>query len=130
MLLNGFDYATYLKKQLMVGQVDPWRRTDEGKPLLALLVTVEYAMNECKEWSGQDILRSEFLKHLNDHHILVLRDVNEFKNIKEEIRKPVETTPLSPKKRKISDKTRERLLKQLETIKHKTQKGSISENPA
>lgn len=32
-MLDGFDYATYLKKRLLVGQVDPWRRTEKGKPI-------------------------------------------------------------------------------------------------
>jgi hypothetical protein len=106
--LNGFNYATYLKRRLMVGQVDPWRRTDDGKPIYTILVPVETAIKECEEWSGQDISRSEFINYLKLNDILCFRNVEEFKKLKEEL-KEIEEKPLKVRKRQISEEHREKL---------------------
>jgi hypothetical protein len=62
----------------MLGQVDPWRRTDEGQPIYTLLVPVETALDECKEWSKQEITRKEFTDYLKQNDILLFNSVEEF----------------------------------------------------
>lgn len=128
--LRGFDYATYLKRHFLVGQVDPWRRTDEGKPLFALLVQLDYALAECKEWSKQDIGKVEFINYLKLNDILSIKNVDEFKKIKEELKKSKEEEILISKKKEITPERRKKLMLQVEKMnaaKQKVEKDSISE---
>jgi hypothetical protein len=113
-----FDYASFLKRKLMVGQVDPWRRTDEGKPLYVVLVPVDVALKECSEWSNQEITRSEFINYLKLNDILCLRDINEFQKIKEEKKEIVEI-PLKLKKKDISLERREFLRNNMKNVRSK-----------
>jgi hypothetical protein len=107
--LNGFNYAGYLKRRLMVGQVDPWRRTDDGKPIYTILVTVDIAIKECEEWSNQDIGRTEFINYLKLNDILCFRNVDEFKKLKEELKEQIDETPLKLRKRQLSEEHKEKL---------------------
>jgi hypothetical protein len=104
-----FDYASFLKRKLMVGQVDPWRRTDDGKPLYVVLVPVDVALKECSEWSGQEITRTEFINYLKLNDILCFKNVNEFQKIKEDLKEQIDETPLKPRKRQLSEEHKEKL---------------------
>lgn len=104
----GFDFVEYLKKHWLVGQLDPWRRTDDGKPLFALLVPVDTALAECKEWSKIEISRAEFIDYLKLNDVLTFRNVDEFVKIKES-KKKVDETPLKLKKRQLSEDHKEKL---------------------
>lgn len=106
--LYNCDYATYLKRKLMVGQVDPWRKTDDGKPLYTILVPVDTAIKECEEWSGQELGRAEFINYLKLNDILCFRNVDEFKKLKEELKEQADETPLKPK-RTLTEEHKEKL---------------------
>ena len=108
-MLQGFNYVEYLKRHHFIGQIDPWRRHDNGNPVLCLLTAVEPAINECEGWSGQELKRGEFIKYLKDNDIFVFRSVEEFKKYKDE---KIEEK-LEPKKRNISDEHRRNLQKQV-----------------
>lgn len=112
--LYGFNYADYLERHLLVGEVDPWRRTDEGNPLRVLLVTVDVALEECKEWSKQDIGRQELVDYLKLNDILCLRNVEEFSSIKEKLKKGI---PIDEPKKKKKKFTEEQLLKLKERMR-------------
>lgn len=111
-MLNGFDYIEYLKRHGYIGQIDPWRRHDNGDPVLCLLTSVEPALNECEGWSGQELKRGEFVRYLKANDIFVFRSVEEFAKYKEEKIEP----KLEPKKRNISDEHRRNLQKQVQLM--------------
>lgn len=115
-----FDYAQYLKRHLMVGQVDPWRRTDEGKPLYTILVPLDVAIKECSEWSGQEIGRQEFINYLKLNDILCFKNINEFQKIKEELKEEQKEIQLKPK-RTLSEEHKEKLRNSL--------KKAVANNP-
>lgn len=119
-MLNGFDYVEYLKRHSFIGQIDPWRRHDNGDPILCLLVSVETALNECELWSNVDLGRTEFVKYLQSEGIFVFRSVDEFKKYKDE---KIEVK-LEPKKRNMSDDNRRRLQKHAEEMRAKSPNNS------
>lgn len=123
-MLKGFDFVGYLKRHFFIGQIDPWRRHDNGDPVLCLLTSVETALNECEGWSNQEIGRAEFVKELQSEGIFVFRTIEEFKKYRD---KPIEPK-LEPKKRNISDAHRRRLQKHAETIRETKIKGD-TQNP-
>lgn len=102
--LNGFNYADYLKRHLMVGQVDPWRRTEEGKPMYALLVPFQNAYDECLLASKEKISKIEFSNQLKMNDILIFRNTDEFVRIKENLKYPQKETQLKLKKDKTPRK--------------------------
>lgn len=124
-MLKGFDFTGYLKRHFFIGQIDPWRRHDNGDPVLCLLTSVETALNECEGWSGQEITRAEFVKELQSNNIFVFRTIEEFKKYKE---KKIEEK-LEPKKRNISDEQRRRLQKHAQTIRE-TKTKIDAQNPS
>lgn len=128
--LGGFDYATFLKRRFMVGQVDPWRRTDDDKPLFTTLVSVDVAIAECSEWSGQDIDRTRFVNYLKLNDIIPFRNVDEFvalREQREETRKQVKLEKKARRARKlITDEQRKVLSERMAQI-NETRKASISE---
>jgi len=124
--MNGFNYIDYLKRHFMLGQVDPWRKTLEDKPIFTLLVDLNTAIEECKLWSGQEISKQEFVNYLKINDIYLFKNIDEFKEVKE--RKQTATT--SPKtKKSISPERKELLRKQMIEINNKKQeerKGSTA----
>jgi CHASE3 domain sensor protein len=82
--LYSCNYVEYLKRRMMIGPLDPWRRTDDDEPLYALLVSLETAINECKDWSNQDIVRKEFMDYLKINNIWAFKNVDEFVEVKKE----------------------------------------------
>lgn len=113
-MLNGFDYVEYLKRHGYIGQIDPWRRHDNGDPVLCLLTSVEPALQECISWSGQEMTRSEFVKYLQSENIFVFRSVEEFKKYKDD---KIEPKLELKKKRTVSEERRKKLQKHAETIR-------------
>lgn len=89
----------------MLGQVDPWRKTMEDQPIFTLLVPIEYALEECKRWSNQEIPRQEFIDYLKINDIYLFKNVDESKQVKEK----KETLRVEKKKREISPELREKL---------------------
>jgi len=129
--LNGFDYVTFLKRHLMVGQIDPWRRTEDGKPFYCLLVPVDTAIAECSGWSNQEIHRTEFLNYLKLNDVLSVRNIDEFMKVKETIKnyRETEETPLKLKRKPISEERRKKLqeqAKKMNELKQSSKKASIS----
>jgi|SRR6266853_2068136 len=120
MHLNGFNYIDYLKIHLMLGQVDPWRKTLEDQPIFALLVSVDYALEECKSWSNQDILKQEFINYLKINDIYLFKNIDEFKAVKNK----KETLRVEKKKREISTELREKYRNNMIKIRQ-NRKGSI-----
>lgn len=127
--MNGFDYAEYLKRHLMVGQIDPWRKTDEGKPLYALLVSTEIAMDECKGWGNQEFTRHDFVNYLKTKDILVLstpEDLTKLRGSKVEEVKETKTKKAKGKFTKnISEERRETLRNQMALVNER-KKASTS----
>lgn len=121
--IDGFDYVAYLKKHLMVGQIDPWRSTDEGKKLYTLLVSVEIAMEECQAWSNQEFSRHDFVNYLKTNDVLVFKNVEDFVKTKEEAK---EEQIIFKKgfKKKITEERREQLRKQV-VLMNEAKKASI-----
>ncbi len=127
--LKGFDFVNYLKKHFHVGQIDPWRRHDNGDPVLCLITSVEISLEECKLWSNQDITRSEFVKYLQENNIFVFRAIEEFQKYKG---KKIDETKLELRKKTISEERRKILqeqAKKMRSLKHTTNKPSVSQNP-
>lgn len=126
--LNGFNYASYLKRRLMVGQVDPWRETDERKPIYTTLVPLETAMAECKEWSGQDFTRAAFIDHLKLNDVIVFNNVNHFAEVVEKRKAEEKIDKLAKKagakRRSISPERKETLRQQMALI-HASKKASV-----
>jgi hypothetical protein len=91
--LEGFNYADYLMRKLMVGQIDPWRRTDDGTPLYCLLTSVKEAMDECELWSKRKIDKSSFVDYLKINDILMITNVNEIEKVKKVKREKKELSP-------------------------------------
>lgn len=130
--MAGFDYATYLKRHLMVGQIDPWRKTDEGKPFYALLVPVDTAIHECQGWSGQDFGRKEFISYLKTNDILVLSTPEDLSKVREDKVEEVKVVKAEKKakrvKREVTPERREQL--RIQALKmREVRKASTCENP-
>jgi hypothetical protein len=112
--LKGFNYAEYLKRHLLVGEIDPWRKDSEGNKFYAVLVPLEAALAECSEWSGQDIGRKEFISYLKLNNIQVFNNIDEFGKFKEKSdvdRKAIKKNEKEVKarhKRIISEETRKK----------------------
>jgi len=119
-MLYGFDFISYLKSHLMLGQVDPWRKTMEDEPIFTLLVTVDYALAECKSWSNQDISRQEFIDYLKINDIYLFKNIDEFKAVKEK----KETLKVEKKKRETSPELREKRRNNM-LLNRQNRKGSI-----
>ncbi|MBR1245507.1 hypothetical protein JQ609_01035 [Bradyrhizobium sp. AUGA SZCCT0169] len=62
----------------MIGQLHSWNSFDQTTPIIGLLVPLEVAMNECAQWSGQEITRFEFIKYLRDQGVHVFNTLDEF----------------------------------------------------
>ena len=123
--MNGFNYIDYLKRHLMLGQVDPWRKTLEDQPIFTLLVDLNTAIEECKLWSGQEISKQEFVNYLKINDIYLFKNIDEFKNLKE--KKITEPTVFKVKKT-MSKEQREILRNRMLKINNE-RKASITENP-
>jgi hypothetical protein len=95
MLDTIFNYTKYLERRKMIGQLHPWNRFDQSKPIIGLLVPLEIAINECVHWSGQEITRSEFLRYLTDNGVHAFNTIDDF--CKEKARNR-ETTPRKTKR--------------------------------
>ena len=120
--LMGFDFISYLKRHLMLGQVDPWRKTMDDNPIFTLIVDLNTAYEECKNWSGQDINKQEFINYLKINDIYLFKNINELNSVKEQR----EATSIAKKKK------REYTPEQLEKLRNnmlknrKNRKGSTS----
>jgi hypothetical protein len=117
--LHGFDYATYLKRHLMAGIVDPWRKDEEDKPYFGLLVPFETAWEECKGWSGEDIGKVELTNYLKLNNIWIIRSPEEFVRQKEKLeeeRRQIKEERRSKNKRVISQETRNMLKERMEKL--------------
>ena len=113
--LDGFDYATYLKRHLLVGEVDPWRRTDKNQPFYGLLVPLETAIEECQRWSGQEFTKKKFVNYLKLNDILILESATEFK---EQIKRFKEQKKQEKKpKRQLTEERRKALQEHAEKIR-------------
>lgn len=120
------DYVEYLKRHFFIGQIDPWRRTEDGRPILCLLTNVKDAIEECKNWSGEEISKQEFLRIMKEGDIFVFRNIEEFQKVKDELkdsRKQVDETALKFK-RTVSEERKEKLRNQA-SLARAAKKGSI-----
>jgi hypothetical protein len=125
---KGFNFIGYLKKHFMLGQIDPWRKTEDGKPIYTLLVTTDAALEECKQWSNQDISKKEFTDYLKLNDIYLFHNIDEFKKTKENLEKGIkeEEIQLQPKKKPITEERRLFLQKQAEKMRLKKQEKSAT----
>ena len=122
----GFNFIEYLKRHLMLGQVDPWRKTLEDQPIYTLLVDINYALEECKRWSNQDIQRQEFVNYLKINDIYLFKNVDEFKNVKDKLTSEIKSTTKT--KRSMSLEQKETLRNRMLKINNE-RKASTSKNP-
>ena len=122
--LKGFDFAGWLNRKLYVGQLDPWRRTDDGKPLMVLLIPVDTALTYYQDWSGQEIARQDLISYLKLNDILTFRNVDEFQKLKASQKIPVDTRALKPK-RKITDEQREKLREHMRNVRKNRKTSEI-----
>ena len=119
--LKGLNYAEYLKRHLMVREIDPWRRDEEDKKFYCLLIPMDTALEECKGWSGQDITRTELTNHLKLNNIWIVRDTNEFQKKREEAvleRKKDREDKKIRAKRILSDEERKRRSEQMRLLRN------------
>jgi hypothetical protein len=112
----GFDFISYLKKRLMLGVVDPWRKTMDDNPIFTLIVDLNTAYEECKNWSGQDISKTEFTNYLKINDIYLFKNIDEFKSVKDQ--KEVKSSSTKTKKT-ISPERKEMLRLQMAEINNK-----------
>jgi len=132
MIDESIDYVSFLKRKNFIGQIDPWRRDDEGKPILSLLTKTQDAIDECKNWSNQDFTRQEFVKYLNTNGIYVFSNIAEFNKVKDVIHleEALNNSKSSrncstKKKREISPEHREKMRKQAKKM-NEMKKASTS----
>jgi hypothetical protein len=134
--LNKFNFADYLKRRPWqkdicdgrpwVGQVDPWRKYDDGKPIMALLTPVENALEECVAWSGQDMTREQFIKVLRNQGVLVFKNVDEFAKLREHREKEAKAEKKARKtRRKFSEAEIEKRRNQMALI-NEMKKASVA----
>lgn len=116
--LDGFNYAEYLKRRLLIGQIDPWRVDADGQAFYTTLVPLETAMSECKEWSKQDINRKAFLNHLRNCNILVFSNIEDFTRHKANTK----GNELVKPKKQISEEQRKILSERMKRINSKKKK--------
>lgn len=81
--LNNVNYVKHLQGIFFIGELDPWRKDDEGNSYFALLVPLDTALQECKDWSDQDLGRKEFVDYLKLNNVWVVKNIEEFQKIKE-----------------------------------------------
>lgn len=123
--MDGFDYAGWLKRHLMAGQIDPWRKTDKRKPMYTLLVSVEIAMEECKGWSRQEFSRHDFINYLKVNDIIVFNNIDEFVDWRK-VREEQEVSERKPKlKRIVSEEEKIRRKEQMKQINEKKTNQSL-----
>lgn len=103
--LDGFDYATYLRRHGMVGPVDPKFETT--------LVSLDAAMAECSGWSGQELHRASFISYLKANNIIPFRDIDDFVSYRDKIRKEQKFS------RKLTPERRKQLSEQMKQINDK-----------
>lgn len=126
---NNIDITGYLKKKLWIGQIDPWRRHDNGDPVLCLLTDVDPALKEIQDWIGPGhvLSRTEFVKNLQDNLVFVFRSVDEFEKYKN---KQIE--PRLKLKKIITEERRKQLQEQAKKMNEKKRTPKIpyiSQNP-
>lgn len=128
--LRGYDYVDYLKRHMLVGQLDPWRIDDDGKPYFALLVPLDYALEECKGWSEQELGRSELKSYLAINNILTLKNIDELQKVREEreIERKVAKEAKKKVRRNFSPEQRKELSDRMKKI-NKERLSSVDENP-
>ena len=129
---NNIDIVGYLKRHLWIGQIDPWRRHDNGDPVLCLLTDVDPALKEVQQWIGEgiELTRTEFVKILQDNLIFVFRNIAEFEKYKD--KKIDETKLVLKQKKNLSEERKEQLRNQVKKMNAKKQslkEPSISQNP-
>lgn len=112
-MLHGFDFVEYLKRHGFIGQIDPWRRHDNGDPVLCLLTHVEPALKECIGWSNVEISRGEFVKYLQSENIFVFRAIAEFEKYKDT---KIEPKLELKKKRNVSEERKKKLQEQVQKM--------------
>lgn len=120
----------FLRRFGMIGQIDPWRVDDEGRPIIALLVPVESALLEYNEWAGTDLTRTAFVSALKDDDVFVFRNIDEFVKLKEQNRNIEKTIKNNKKsfKREVSEDQKKILRDRMKKI-NEAKKGSIPKNP-
>jgi hypothetical protein len=101
--LNGFNYTEFLKRRQFIGQVHPWNKNEQNNnPMMALLVPVQNAIDECNYWSGQDITREQFLTYMKNNNIYVFKNIDDFVKAREEYDKNRKRiNPMSPRLEEI-----------------------------
>lgn len=117
----------------MVGQVDPWRIDDQGKPYFALLVSFETALEECKGWSNQDLTKTELSNYLKLNNILTLRNIDQLQKIKEDRKEEIKQEKETKKRkgRMFSEEEKKALSERMFQINlnRQSKKDSITKNP-
>ena len=107
---HGFDFINYLKRRLMLGVVDPWRKTFDDKPIYTILVPLQTAYDECKLWSNQEFTLTEFINYLKINDIYLFKNIDGFKAVKEEKEK-------TKGKRKLSEDHRKKLSERMKLVR-------------
>lgn len=128
--LKGFNFVEFLKRRLMVGQLDPWRIDDDGKPFFALLVSLEHALQECNGWSNQEFTRTELKNYLALNNIWTLKNIEELKEIREEREVARKEAKAAKKKvtRNYTPEQRKELSERMRRI-NKEKTPSVTQNP-
>lgn len=107
-----------LKNYRMIGQLSPWNIKDEAEPVVTLLVPVETALSEYKDYFGQDITRNDFLKALKEAGVLVFNNIDEFVKIRDNLKTINKLTQKEKKKfkRSLSEERKKQLKEQMSQI--------------
>lgn len=149
--LSGFNFIDYLKRHSLIGQVDPWRIDDDGKPYFALLTALDTAIAECKEWAiankpnkeedkNEDIIgisKTDFKKYLLLNNILTLNNIEDLVKLKAErkLERQMAKEEKKKHKRTVSPERRIQLQEHAALIREKGKalteekdKASVTEN--
>ena len=80
------DYASYLTKLRMVGQLGPWKAGNNEKPIIGLLTTVEIALAECTSFFHEDITKGKLISELRKQGVRVFSTIDDFVSFKDGLR--------------------------------------------
>ncbi len=119
--LLGFDFVEYLKRHMLLGQVDPWRQTFDDKPIFTILVPLETAYEECKDWSKQEFSKTDFSNYLKLNDIYLFKNIENFVAAKEEKKE-------KRGKRQLSEDHRKKLSERMKYVRQNISKNGNGAN--
>lgn len=77
--LHNINFVGFLKRSRMIGCLHVSRELGDVE---ALLVPVQIALDECNDWSNQDLTKDQLLHYLRENGIEVFKTIEDFVKFK------------------------------------------------